>query len=52
MGILRNRRVFGRALVSTLAFAVSVGLLACGKRVAERSFLRAPIRRAGVRILR
>jgi hypothetical protein len=28
MGILRNRRVFGRALVSTLAFAVSVGLLA------------------------
>ena len=28
MGILRNRRVFGRALVSTLAFTVSVGLLA------------------------
>jgi carbonic anhydrase len=28
MGLLRNRRVFGRALVSTLAFAVSVGLLA------------------------
>ena len=27
MGILRNRRVFGRALVGTLAFAVSVGLL-------------------------
>ena len=27
MGILRNRRVFGRTLVSTLAFAVSVGLL-------------------------
>ena len=34
MGILRNRRVFGRALGSTLAFAVSVGLLsAAGKRV-------------------
>jgi len=28
MGILRNRRVFGRTLVSTLACAVSVGLLA------------------------
>jgi len=28
MAILRNRRVFGRALVSTLAFAVSIGLLA------------------------
>jgi hypothetical protein len=28
MGIVRNRWVFGRALVSTLAFAVSVGLLA------------------------
>ena len=28
MGILRNRRIVGRALVSTLACAVSVGLLA------------------------
>jgi hypothetical protein len=28
MGILRNRRVFGRALVRTLACAVWVGLLA------------------------
>jgi carbonic anhydrase len=28
MGILRNRRVLGRALVRTLVFAVSVGLLA------------------------
>ena len=28
MGTVRNRLVFGRALVSTLAFAVSVGLLA------------------------
>ena len=31
MGILRNRRVFDRALVSTLAFAVSIGLLALGE---------------------
>ncbi len=27
MGILSNRRVFGRALASTLAFSVSIGLL-------------------------
>ena len=31
MGILRNRLVFGRALVSTLACAISVGLLALGE---------------------
>jgi carbonic anhydrase len=31
MAILRNRRVFGRALISTLAFVVSVGLLALGE---------------------